>query len=583
MGVMHSVIPRTISDVRGGGAIASAGPVASAPARRWDLARALRAAAAAAGLVVIVGYVCVALARIGYPGHLEILEDNSLIEVHRILAGQQLYAAPSASYVPDGYPPLYFAVSAAVASVIGQSYLPLRIVSLVASLACFAILGRLVQRETGSRAAGLAAAGLLAATYTVTDTWFDVGRVDSLFLALSVAGLYAAARARAARGAIAAGLLLGAAFCTKQTALAEGVVVLAVLAAGARRRIAVQAAVTYAVVVGGSTLILGLTSHGWYVYYVFQQMSQHALSGATALQFWFAELLPTLGLVIAAVLLAARRTPPVLLAGCGALVVEAFVARTESGSNVNDMLPAYLAVALLAGLAMGGQSLPSPAGRPRPRRFTWFTWFTRFTRFTRFTWLTRVTRSTRLMSLRLLARPAGWRRAAGRWVPVAVCALVAVQIGVLASGFRLSLAFPPSADRVAQQRLTAAARVLGGTVAIPADPGIAVAAGLPPTEDQVAAADVLRASDNPPKAIFMASLAQAVASQEYSGIITEFDRDLRGFPADLPLYYYRCPQSPLDGALSVPFSANAQAVPVSVWLPIGRQPSCAAVARALES
>jgi hypothetical protein len=577
IGVMHSVIPRTISDVRGSGAISSAGPVASAPARHWDLARALRAAAAVAGLVVIVGYVCVALARIGYPGHLEILEDNSLIEVHRILDGQQLYAAPSASYVPDGYPPLYFAVSAAVASVIGQSYLPLRIVSLVASLACFAILGRLVQRETGSRAAGLAAAGLLAATYTVTDTWFDVGRVDSLFLALSVAGLYAAARARAARGAIAAGLLLGAAFCTKQTALAEGVVVLAALAAGARRRIAAQAAVTYAVVVGGSTLILGLTSHGWYVYYVFQQMSQHALSEATALQFWFAELLPTLGLVIAAVLLAARRTPPVLLAGCGALVVEAFVARTESGSNVNDMLPAYLAVALLAGLAMGGPSLPSPAGRPRPRRFTWFTQFTLFTR------PTRVTRSTWLMSLSLLARVAGWRRAAGRWVPVAVSALVVVQIGVLTSGFRLSLAFPPSADRVAQQRLTAAARLLGGTIAIPADPGIAVAAGLPPTEDQVAAADVLRASDNPPKAIFMGSLAQAVASQEYSGIITEFYRDLRGYPADLPLEYYQCPQSTLDGALSVPFSANAKAVPVSVWLPIGRQPSCAAVARALKS
>ena len=279
---MHSVIPRTIDEFRGGGATASPGPVSGAPARRWDKARALRAAAAIAGLAVICGYLCIALARIGYPGHLEILEDNSLIEVHRILAGQQIYAAPSAGYVPDGYPPLYFAVSAAAASVLGQSYLPLRVVSLVASLACFAILGRLVQRETRSRAAGLAAAGLLAATYTVTDTWFDVGRVDSLFLAFSVAGLYAVRWACRTRGAIAAGLLLGAAFCTKQSALAEGVVVLAVLAAGPRRRLAVPAAVTYAVVVGGSTIVLGLTSHGWYVYYVFQQMSQHGLSASSA-------------------------------------------------------------------------------------------------------------------------------------------------------------------------------------------------------------------------------------------------------------------------------------------------------------
>ena len=526
------------------------------------MARALRAAAAVAGLAVIGAYLCIALARLGYPGHLEVLEDNSLVEVHRILAGQQVYVAPSASYVPDGYPPLYFAVSAAAASVLGQSYLPLRLVSLAASLACLAILGRLVQRETGSRSAGLAAAGLLAATYFATDTWFDVGRVDSLFLALSVAGLYAARWARHTGGAIAAGLLLGAAFCTKQSALAEGVAVLAVLAVGSGRRLAGPATAAYAAVIGGSTLVLGLTSHGWYVYYVFREMSEHALSASSAGQFWTTELPPTLGIAICAILLAARRTSPVLLAGCGALALESFAARAQTGSNLNDLLPAYLAVALLAGLAASGQSPPLPAGSGPFAR-------------ARITGLTRV---------RWVARVARWcRGAAGQWVPVAASALVLVQIGVLASGFRLSEAFPPKTDRVADQRLAAAVRALGGTVAIPADPGVAVLAGLPPTEDQIAAADVLHASDQGAKAIFTDSLAQAVSAQEFSGIITEFGRDLRGFPADLPRYYHQCPQAPLDGALSVPFSANAEALPVSVWLPIGHGPSCEALARTLES
>jgi hypothetical protein len=527
---MQSVIPRTLDDFRDGGATASPQPDL-APARLRPTARALRAAAAVAGLAVIGGYLCIALARIGYSGHLEILEDNSLVEVHRILAGQQVYVAPSAGYVPDGYPPLYFAVSAAAASVLGHSYLPLRLVSVAASLACFAVLGRLVHRETGSRDAGVAAAGLLAATYFAAGTWFDVGRVDSLFLALSVAGLYAARWACRTRGAIAAGLLLGAAFCTKQSALAEGVAVLAMLALGPGRRLAVAAAAAYAAVVGGSTIALGLTSHGWYLYYVFREMSQHALSVSNAGQFWTTELLPALGLAIVAILLAARRTPLVLLVGCGALAVESFAARAQAGSNLNDLLPAYLAVALLAGLAMGGQS-PSLA--------------------------------------------------AGRWVPVAASALVLVQIGVLASGFRLSEAFPPTADRAADQRLTATARALGGTVAIPADPGIAVLAGLPPTEDQVAAADVLHSSDESAKAAFTASLDRAVSGQQFSAIITEFHRDLRGFPADLSRYYYECPQTPLDGAVSVPFSAKAGALPVFVWLPIGHGRSCAAVARTLE-
>src|SRR5215475_2701148 len=77
--------------------------------------RAARLAAALAGLVAIGVYVIVALRRADYPFALEQLEGNSLVEVRRILAGQALYPAPSVGYVPDGYPPLYFYVSAAAA------------------------------------------------------------------------------------------------------------------------------------------------------------------------------------------------------------------------------------------------------------------------------------------------------------------------------------------------------------------------------------------------------------------------------------------------------------------------------------
>jgi hypothetical protein len=192
-------------------------------------ARAVRLAAALAGLAALTAYLYVALSRLGYPFPVEWLESNSLVEVHRILAGQPLYPAPTVEYVPDGYPPLYFAVSAAAARVLGVSYLTLRLVSLVSSLSCFALLARLVQRETGSVAAGFGAAGLFAAAYSVTDTWFDVGRVDSLFLALSIGGLYAARWMRGTRGAVAAGVLLAAAALTKQTGLAEGAAVVAAL------------------------------------------------------------------------------------------------------------------------------------------------------------------------------------------------------------------------------------------------------------------------------------------------------------------------------------------------------------------
>ena len=515
-----------------GGLARSALPVPAPPGGPRVL-RVLRAIAALLALAAIGTYVAVALTRLTYPLVLEVLESNSLVEVHRILAGQPLYAAPSASYVPDGYPPLYFAVSAAAASMLGPSYLPLRLVSLVSSLACFAVLGRLVQRETGTGAAGIAASGLLAGTYFATHAWFDVARVDSLYLALSVAALYAVRWARRTRGAAAAGLLLGAAFLTKQSALAEGAAVLAVLAAGPRRRLAVPAALTYAGILAGSTIVLGLASHGWYLYYVFEQMGQHALNTAAETRFWTRYLLPTLGVAACAGLLGARRVPPVLLAGCTALVLEGYAARVQIGGNANDMLPAYLAVALLAGLAMA----PRLRGQPGP---------------------------------------------AGRRAAAVAAGLVTAQLAVLVAGFRPGPAIPTDAQRAADLRLAAGLRILGGTVAIPGDPGLALMAGLPEVEDQVAAADVLGASEQAAKMIFTGSVARAVATQRFTAIITEMTGDLRGFPADLPRYYRLCPQMPLAGAPPDPYGpvAVVRERPVSVWLPAGRG-SCAATIRAI--
>jgi len=518
---------------------------------RWDALRAARLGAALLGLAAIVTYLVIALFRLTYPFPLEYLESNSLVEVQRVLTGHGLYAAPTVGYVPDGYPPLYFAVSAAAASVLGLSYLPLRLVSLVSSLVCFAILARLVQRETASAAAGIAASGLLAATYFVTDTWFDVARVDSLFLALSVAALYAARWMRRPGGAVTLGMLLAAAFLTKQNGLAEGVAVLTVLAFGRRQRLAWLAALTYAAVLSTSTLALGLTSHGWYVYYVFVLMTKQTLQYAAFAQFWTVCLLPVLGIACCALVLGVRRTPLVLAAGGAALVVEGYAALVHSGGAVNDVLPAYLTVAMLAGLAMGGD----PGGLAG--------------------WCAgRLGRS----------RIAGGRpELTGRWAGAAAAALVTAQLAVLVSGFRPGQAIPTSADRVVGQRLTSGMRALGGTIAVPSDPGLGLLAGLPTVAHQGATDDVLRASAPALSAGFRRSAARAVAAQRFSAIVTYSAGPPNGFPSDLMRYYRRCPQKLLAGVPQTVFEpvAGLPERPDYVWLPVGGG-SCVATVRALD-
>ncbi len=532
----------------GDGAAPAAGLAAALP----RLAAALpRLAAALLGLAVVAAYAAIVAGRLTYPFTIEWLESNSLVEVHRILAGQQLYPAPTIGYVPDGYPPLYFAVSAAVARVAGVSYLSLRLVSLVSSLVCFALLGRLVQRETGSASAGIAAAGILAATYFATGTWFDVGRVDSLFLALSAAALYTARWMRRPRGAVAAGVLLAAAFLTKQNGLAEGVAVLAALAAGPRRRLAGTTALTYGAILALSTLVLGLVSHGWYLYYVFEQMGEQSIKTAAIGQFWTVSLFPVLGIAGCAAVLGARRTPLVLLAGCAGLVVAGYAALVHGGGTVNDLLPAYFAMALLAGLALGDRPGGLVAGG--------------------------VDRLAR-------ARVPRWRPGrAGPWVAAVAGMMVIAQLAVLLSGFRPAQAIPVRADRGVGTRLTAGVHALGGTVAIPSDPGLDLAAGQPGVAHEGAVADVLRATNRAAIASFTRSAARAVAAQRFRAIITEQSTDLDGFPADLGRYYHRCPQMLLSGVPRAWFRpvTGARVRPAWVWLPVGRG-SCTAAAALLD-
>ena len=205
--------------------------------------------------------------------------------------------------------------------------------------------------------------------------------------------------------------------------------------------------------------------------------------------------------------------PAVLLAGCAALAVEGYAALVHSGGGINDMLPAYLAVALLAGLALGSAATP--------------------------------------------------------WVTVTSGVLVLAQSALLLSGFHPSQAIPAGADRAVGERLIAGMRAFGGTVAVPADPGLSLLAGMTPVAHQDAAYDVLRASDQAAIASFRRSATEAVAARRFSAIITDGPGPPFGKSPSLGQYDYQCPQPLLAGvpaALFLPV-AGAEVRPMYVWLP----------------
>jgi len=135
------------------------------------------------GAIFFLGlFLRVALQRIDYPFELERMEGSMVDHMLRVYHGKSLYPKPSLEFVSAIYPPIYFWISALVAKIVGVGFFPLRLVSFLASLVNFALVFRIIHRETGIVSSGILAAGLFIGTFGLGGAWFDIARMDSLFL-----------------------------------------------------------------------------------------------------------------------------------------------------------------------------------------------------------------------------------------------------------------------------------------------------------------------------------------------------------------------------------------------------------------
>ena len=310
-------------------------------------------------------YLFVAVQRMAYPYELEWMEGGSVDQVSRLLAGEKLYVEPTPSFVPYIYTPLYYYVAAGVAKLTGPGFFALRLVSFLASLVCFVVVARFAYRETRCRNAALLAAGLFASTYAVSGRWFDLGRVDSLFLMWLLLGCYVAKYWSSWPGAMLAGILLALSFLTKQTAL----VVTAAVCFGVVVRRPTRGLIiggTFAATIAITTLWLNVVHQGWYVYYVFELPRQHAIAKEFLSDFWLSDVVAVAGTFMVGVVYllvrifrtkSAPQTEQTAIARdaawfdfyfWGAMLLAAWLSRLHSGGYDNVLFPLYAAIAIAA-------------------------------------------------------------------------------------------------------------------------------------------------------------------------------------------------------------------------------------------
>jgi hypothetical protein len=282
------------------------------------------------------------------PFAIEVLEEGvASMAVRVVEAGiAGLYTAPTADFVPLLYGPLHPVLGAALFETFYAELWVLRAASLVAFVLLVGAV-HAIARASSERLTGLVACGVLAATYPWSGYWFELARVDTVFLMLTFLAVLAGVRGHGWSAGIAAGL----AILTKQSAVPI-VVALGVgcLLVDRRRGGKVLAG---ALAVGIAPLVaLHVVSDGWSTFYLWTMPGQHpldpALLGEIVTGQW--PLLPAV--VLAAIGARAQwrrgRAAWPLLFALGGAIAMAVAARIRVGGSDNVLMPAHVAIALLA-------------------------------------------------------------------------------------------------------------------------------------------------------------------------------------------------------------------------------------------
>lgn len=303
-------------------------------------------------------YVIPALVRVQYPYELEWMEGAMVDHVRWILEGHSLYGRPSLTFTPFIYTPLYLYLSAILTKLVGVGFLPLRLISFLATIGTSILLYLFAWRETRRPWFAWLAPGFFLAAYPLSGYWMDVGRVDSLFVFFLFFSSYLLRYRRDRWAMVLASLLAVAAFFTKQLAWMWYPTIVLMLAID-RRWKDVALFIGIGAVVGGAVFtFLYTTSQGWFWYYLVTIPAQHLWEWGMLTYFWSRDLLIPVGVLCVFAIFVClewwQKKPrdlffSALLLGA---VLMGWIARLHTGGYENVLLPTYGAVVLVAVLGI---------------------------------------------------------------------------------------------------------------------------------------------------------------------------------------------------------------------------------------
>lgn len=265
-------------------------PGASAPARSDPAVLAARVVVLCLGGALTALFVWVVVARFSHRVDSEWMTGSVRESIGRVRDGHQLYAAPSAAFIPFVYTPMYVWVSAALARFCSV-FVAAKLVSLAATAATAFGIGRLAALLGAGRFWSVVAVLLHIGTYSVTLFFFDIERVDALASAFVVIGMVVLLSGDGGTlRTAAAGAVLGLAFFAKQPGLLAFAAAVCGLALARERRRALIVLLVGVVVFALAFTYVQIRSGGWFAYYCVRLPRSHGVDPALLSTFFLVDM-----------------------------------------------------------------------------------------------------------------------------------------------------------------------------------------------------------------------------------------------------------------------------------------------------
>lgn len=316
-------------------------------------------------------YLFTALPRLIYPYDLDFIENGMLMQALRYAQGLPVFVAPNGEFAPSIYMPGYPWLGGLLIQFFGAGYSPLRALSLAATLITTALIFLIARRESQTTWVALACAGLYLGGYRLSGFWYELARVDSLYVTLTLAawasGVYGL---KTTRGVWLSAALFALAFFTKQTALIFALGFGAYLVYARSPHVLV-----FSLSLGSLCLLpwlaLNYATNGWFAFYTYTLATATPTEFRRGFNYLIFDLLVGMvgvsGMALLAFGLSGRRTGwKKLLAeqpwwmGLACAVLVGAVGRAPVGGNLNNLMPTYAFLCLAPALLLSELHIALP-------------------------------------------------------------------------------------------------------------------------------------------------------------------------------------------------------------------------------